>query len=52
MQCGRRDRAHVHGYKGKQVRDNIQTRNVARFIYAFIDRLGAAAKSTTSAAVV
>lgn len=33
---GRRYR--VHGYKGKQVRDNIHALDVARFIHAFFDR--------------
>ena len=28
----------VYGYKGKQVRDNIHSHDVARFIHAFIDK--------------
>jgi CDP-paratose 2-epimerase len=28
----------IFGYKGKQVRDNIHSRDVARFIHAFIDQ--------------
>ena len=28
----------VYGYKGKQVRDNIHSLDVARFIYAFIEK--------------
>ena len=38
----------VFGYKGKQVRDNIHSLDVARFIHAFIQRRGRA-RSTTSA---
>ena len=33
----------IHGYKGKQVRDNIHASDVASFIYAFIDQPSAGA---------
>jgi CDP-paratose 2-epimerase len=33
----------IHGYKGKQVRDNIHASDVARFIYAFINNPSAGA---------
>lgn len=37
VRCNLEDRAYrVFGYKGKQVRDNIHSRDVARFIAAFI----------------
>ena len=39
----------IFGYKGKQVRDNIHSRDVARFIHAFTKH-PAAARSTISAA--
>ena len=39
----------VFGYKGKQVRDNIHSRDVARFIHEFIRAAARAGRSTTSA---
>ncbi len=40
----------VFGYKGKQVRDNIHSEDVARFMYEFFGRRRARARSTISAA--
>jgi len=38
LKCNLEGRVYrVYGYKGKQVRDNIHSRDVARFIHAFID---------------
>lgn len=39
VRCGVEDRAYkVFGYKGKQVRDNIHSYDVARFIHEFFDK--------------
>lgn len=39
IQCNLEEREYtVFGYKGKQVRDNIHSHDVAAFIYAFIDK--------------
>jgi len=39
VRCNLEEREYrVFGYKGKQVRDNIHSADVARFIHAFIDR--------------
>ena len=40
----------IFGYKGKQVRDNIHSVDVARFMGAFVARRRGAARSTISAA--
>ena len=40
----------VFGYKGKQVRDNIHSLDVARFIEAFVEQPADGPRSTTSAA--
>ena len=38
VRCNLEEREYtVFGYKGKQVRDNIHSRDVARFIHAFVD---------------
>jgi len=39
IKCNVEGRAYkVYGYKGKQVRDNIHSLDVARFIYAFVEK--------------
>lgn len=37
IKCNLEEREYrIHGYKGKQVRDNIHSRDVARFMYEFV----------------
>jgi CDP-paratose 2-epimerase len=39
VKCNLQDRTYkIYGYKGKQVRDNIHSFDVARFIYAFCEK--------------
>lgn len=57
IRCNLQDRQYnIYGYKGKQVRDNLDASDVARFIAAFIEKprqgevynLGGGAKNTCS----
>ena len=51
VKCNLEEREYrVFGYKGKQVRDNIHSLDVARFIHEFVEEPASRARCTTWAA--